>query len=80
MVDGRQKAAATPAARIKAPAGGVPRARLTFTPSGTPMSSQAGSSAGKGSAKVVSSSKRSRGRTVGSEDEVSCVFCLNHAA
>ena len=59
----RPRGAATPAARGKA---ALPKARLTFTPSGTPASSQA--SGGKASSRGSSSAKR-KVRALGSDDE-----------
>lgn len=64
------KGTATPGAKAKG-AGGLPKARLTFTPSGTPMSSQASrasSTKGSGGRGSMSSKKRPN-RQIGSDDE-----------
>ncbi len=61
---GRPRAVATPNKKA-----GLPKARLTFTPSGTPMSSQAsgGGSSSKSSSKGSSAKRKTR--VLGSEDE-----------
>ena len=63
---GRPRAVATPTANKKA---GLPKARLTFTPSGTPMSSQASGGGSSSKSGSKGSSARRKTRVLGSEDE-----------
>ena len=63
---GRPRAVATPTANKKA---GLPKARLTFTPSGTPMSSQASGGGSSSKSGSKGSSAKRKTRVLGSEDE-----------